>query len=166
MKMRTVLAIAAITASTLTISDEASAASLRARFSFEGIADCTNPPVHGFPIHGDGTGQLSSDRSATLDFNSNIEGRVKIDTKLGAKPSEAPGGSAALRVAGRHTLRAIRNYPNNSIIIDINVVGSSCTMKVTNVLKPGKSQYTFYTGNGGFAYCSRPQITKTECSGY
>ena len=166
MKMRTALAVAAVTATTLAISNEASAASLRARFSFEGIADCTSPSVHGFPIHGEGTGQLSSDRSATLDFNSNIEGRVKIDTKLGAKPSEAPGGSAALRVAGRHTLRAIRNYPNNSIIIDINVVGSSCTMKVTNVLKPGKSQYTFYTGNGGFAYCSRPQITKTECSGY
>jgi hypothetical protein len=164
MKMRTALVIAATTVSFMTISSGASAASLRAKFSFEGIADCTSPPVHGFPIHGDGTGQLSSDRRASLDFNSNVEGQVRIDTRLGARPSEAPGGTASLRVAGRHTLRAIRNYPNNSIIIDMNVVGNSCTMKVTNVLKPGKSQYTFYTATGGYAYCSRPQITRAECS--
>lgn len=166
MKTRTAFAIAAFAAAMLTISGEASAQSLRAKFGFEGVADCTSPPIHGFPIHGEGTGQLSANRNASLDFNSNVEGQVQINTKLGAKPSEAPGGSASLRVAGRHTLRAVRNYPNNSIIIDLTVVGNSCTMKVTNVLKPGKSQYTFYTGGGGFAYCSRPQITKTECSSF
>ena len=166
MKTKTILAIAAMAACMLTIADGASAQSLRAKFSFEGIADCTNPAISGFPIHGEGTGVLSTDRSAKLDLNSNIEGPVQINAKLGAKASEAPGGSASLRVAGRHTLRAVRNYPNNSIIIDLTVVGSSCSMKVANVLKPGKREYTFYTGSGGFAYCSRPQITKTECSSF
>ena len=159
MKTKTVLAIAVIAASGLTMASEASAQGLRAKFSFEGVANCTNPAVSNFPIHGEGTGTLSTDRSAKLDLNSNIEGPVSINAKLGARPSEAPGGSASLRVAGRHTLRAVRNYPNNSIIIDLTVTGSYCSMKVTNVLKPGKREYTFYTGGGGFAYCSAPRIT-------
>jgi hypothetical protein len=166
MKTRTALAIAATLACVLTISGEASAQSLRAKFAFEGLADCTSPPVHNFPIHGEGTGELSTDRSAKLDLQSNIEGQLQINTKLGAKASETPGGSASLRVTGQHTLRAVRDYPNNSIIIDLTVTGNSCRMKVANVLKRGKSQYTFYTLTGGFAYCSAPRITKAECSGY
>jgi hypothetical protein len=166
MKTRTVLGIAAMAACWLAMAGDASAQSLRAKFSFEGTANCTNPAISGFPIHGEGTGVLSTDRSAKLDLNSNIEGPVTINAKLGAKASDAPGGSASLRVAGRHTLRAVRNYPNNSIIIDLTVVGNSCSMKVVNVLKPGKREYTFYTGSGGFAYCSAPQITRTECSSF
>jgi hypothetical protein len=166
MKTETVIAIATAASCMFAISGQASAQSLRAKFSFEGVANCTNPAISGFPIHGEGTGTLSTDRTAKLDLNSNIEGPVTINAKLGAKPSEAPGGSASLRVAGRHTLRAVRNYPNNSIIIDLTVTGSACTMKVTNVLKPGKREYTFYTGSGGFAYCSAPRITRAECSGY
>jgi hypothetical protein len=60
----------------------------------------------------------------------------------------------------------VRDYPNNSIVIDMTVIGNTCTMKVTNLLKRGKKQYTFYTGSGGFAYCSKPQITRTQCSGF
>ena len=167
MKIRTACAIAAIAAFTglISLPSDALAQSLRAKFSFDGLADCERPAIRNFPIHGDGTGELSTDRSAKLEFSSNVEGSVRIDTKLGAKPSEAPGGSASLRVAGRHTLRAVRDYPNNSIIIDINVVGNSCKMRVVNRLKPGKRQYTFYTP-GGFAYCSAPRITRTECSSF
>lgn len=167
MKIRTVCAIVAIAASAgmMPVSGDAYAQSLRAKFAFDGLADCERPAIRNFPIHGDGTGVLSTDRSARLDFTSNVEGSVQINTKLGAKPSEAPGGTASLRVAGRHTLRAVRDYPNNSIVIDINVVGNSCRMRVENRLKPGKRQYTFYTP-GGFAYCSRPRITRTECSSF
>ena len=129
MKTRTVLGIAAMAACWLAMAGDASAQSLRAKFSFEGTANCTNPAISGFPIHGEGTCVLSTDRSAKLDLNSNIEGPVTINAKLGAKASDAPGGSASLRVAGRHTLRAVRNYPNNSIIIDLTVVGNSCSMK-------------------------------------
>ena len=108
----------------------------------------------------------STDRSARLDLQTNVEGQVQINAKLGDKPSDAPGGKASLSVAGRHTLHAVRDYPNNSIIIDLTVTGNSCRMKVSNVLKRGKTQYTFYTLTGGYAYCSAPRITKAECSGY
>jgi hypothetical protein len=166
MKTKTVLAIAIIAASGATFASQASAQSLRAKFSFQGVANCSNPAISNFPISGEGTGVLSTDRNATLDMTTNVEGKVQINAKLGGRASEVPGGSASLNVAGRHTLRAVRNFPNNSIIINLTVVGHSCTMKITNVLKPGKSQYTFYTGNGGFAYCSHPQITRTECSSF
>lgn len=138
---------------------------LRAKFSFEGLATCQNPPIQNFPIHGEGSGTLSTDRSAQLDMSSNIEGRVVYNAKLGGKPMEAPEGTAALRVAGRHTLRAIREYPNNYIIINLTVVGSRCTMTIDQKLKPGKRQYTFYNGSG-LSYCAKPTITRTACEGY
>ncbi|KJC47173.1 hypothetical protein UP09_11205 [Bradyrhizobium sp. LTSP885] len=143
----------------------AAGASLRAKFSFDGIATCQNPPVQNFPIHGEGTGVLSADRSATLDMTSTVEGRVQYTAKLGGAPMAAPEGSASLRVAGRHTLRATREYPNNLIIINLTVVGSRCSMTIDQRLKPGKRQYTFYNGSG-LSYCSRPTITRTSCEGY
>jgi hypothetical protein len=98
-------------------------------------------------------------------MNSNVEGQVRLNAKLGGKPMEAPGGSASLRVSGRHTLRAVRDYPNNTIIINMTVVGNSCAMTLENRLKPGKRQYTFYNGSG-LSYCSKPQITRTSCESY
>jgi hypothetical protein len=62
-------------------------------------------------------------------------------------------------------LRAVRDYPNNIIVINMTVRGSACSMTIENRLKPGKHQYTFYNGSG-FSYCGRPQITHSECSGY
>jgi hypothetical protein len=68
-------------------------------------------------------------------------------------------------VVSRHTLRAVRDYPNNSIIVYMTIIGNSCTLKIENRLKPGKRQYTFY-GNIGVAYCSKPTITHAECTPY
>lgn len=147
------------------VSSEAAGGVLHAKFSFEGIATCQNPPVQNFPIHGEGSGTLSTDRSAQLDMTSNVEGRVVYNATLGARPTEAPEGSASLRVAGRHSLRATREYPNNYIIITLSVVGSRCTLKIDQKLKPGKTQYTFYNG-AGLSYCSKPTITRTSCEGY
>jgi hypothetical protein len=167
MKNRTAYLIAALAASTLMIpiSSEAAGTSLRAKFSFDGLATCQQPAITNFPIHGEGTGELSTDRTAKLDMNSNVEGQVRLNAKLGGKPMEAPGGSASLRVSGRHTLRAVRDYPNNTIIINMTVVGNSCAMTLENRLKPGKRQYTFYNGSG-LSYCSKPQITRTSCESY
>jgi hypothetical protein len=167
MKFRTAYVISALATSILTMptSSEAAGPSLRARFSFDGIANCENPHVRNFPIHGEGTGVLSVDRSATLDMNSTVEGRVQYQATLGGAPTAAPAGSASLRVIGRHTLRAIREYPNNVIIINMTVSGAACSMTIVNRLKPGKTQYTFYNGSG-ISYCARPQITHSECSGY
>ena len=150
---------------TMPVSSEAAGTLLRAKFSFDGLANCDNPPVRNFPIHGEGTGELSVDRSATLDMDSNVEGKVRLNATLGAAPTEAPGGSASLHVLGRHTLRAVREYPNNVIIINMTVRGNTCSMTLENRLKPGKTQYTFYNGSG-LTYCARPQITHTECTAY
>jgi hypothetical protein len=163
----TASAIAAVAISLVLtpVASEAAGTILRAKFNFEGLATCQNPPIQNFPIHGEGSGTLSTDRTAQLDMTSNIEGRVVYNAKLGGKPMEAPEGTAALRVAGRHTLRAIREYPNNYIIINLTVIGSRCTMTIDQKLKPGKKQYTFYNGSG-LSYCGKPTITRTACEGY
>jgi len=149
----------------LPVAGQSAEAIIRGKFSFDGIANCENPPVQNFPVHGEGTASLSTDRSATVDMESNVEGRVQYSGKLGGKPVEAPDGSASLHVAGRHTLRAVRDYPNNSIIISLTIIGHSCSVRVENRLKPGKRQYTFHTAIG-LAYCSKPQVVKAECSAY
>jgi hypothetical protein len=139
------------------------AGSLRGKFIADGVATCENPPVQNFPIHAEGTAELSTDRSATLDMESNVEGRVQYNGKLGGRPIDVPDGSASLHVANRHTLRAVRDYPNNVLVVNLTIIGHSCSLKVENRLKPGKHQYTFHTA-GGLAYCSKPQVTRAECS--
>jgi hypothetical protein len=156
-------AIAAAILATPTPSE--AAGQIRARFTFEGLATCQNPPIANFPIRGEGEGVLSTDRSATLNMNSTVEGQVQYQAKLGGRAMEAPAGSASLHVVGRHTLRAVRDYPNNQIIITMTIRGADCTMRIDQRLKPGKKQYTFYNGSG-LSYCSRPIITKTQCTGY
>ncbi len=167
MKARTAFAIAAFAAlmlPMLPVSGDA-AGQLRVKFSFDGLATCQNPPISNFPIHGEGTGVLSTDRTASLDMNSTVEGRVEYRAKLGGAPMEAPAGSASLRVVGRQSLRAVRDYPNNQIIITMTVRGGACTMTIDQRLKPGRREYTFYNGSG-VSICSRPQITRTSCESY
>jgi hypothetical protein len=163
MKIGASYLIAAFAVSVLAMPVSSEAGALRARFSFDGLANCDS--VQNFPVHAEGTGVLSVDRSATLDMTSSVEGNVRLNAKLGSAPMEAPGGSASLHVTGRHTLRAVRDYPNNIIVINITVRGGACSMTVENKLKPGKRQYTFYNGSG-LSYCGRPQITHSECSSY
>lgn len=164
--IRPALAIAAFAASimTLPVSVEAAGPAIRGRFSYDGIATCQQPAVRNFPIHAEGTASLSTDRSARLDMASNTGGSTSLRATLGRK-TEAPGGSATLNVVGRHTLRAIRDYPNNIAVVTMTVIGNSCKMTLENRLKPGKRVYTFY-GGSGVSYCSHVQITRTECTTY
>jgi hypothetical protein len=136
---------------------------IRGKFTADGIANCENPPVQNFPIHAEGTASLSTNREASVEMNSNVEGSVRYSGKLGGKPVDVPNGSTSLRVAGRHTLRAIREYPNNLLVVDLTIIGHSCSIKVVSRLKPGKHQYTFNTAVG-LAYCSQPRVVKAECS--
>jgi hypothetical protein len=167
MKIKLSYAVAALAVlmPMIPVSGEAAGKVIRGKFSFDGVANCENPPIQNFPVHAEGTAVLSTDRNATLDMESNVEGRVQLSAKLGDKPTEAPGGSASLHVAGKHTLRAIRDYPNNYVVVNLTVIGNSCSMKVENRLKPGKRRYTFHTAVG-LAYCSKPQIIRAECTPY
>ena len=147
------------------LESDAASVTARAKFSFDALADCQEPSVKDFPVHAEGTGMLSTDRTATLDMQSNIEGHTQYTAKLGAKPTEALGGSASLRVAGRHTLKAVREYPNNYIIVYMTVRGNSCALRIENRLKPGKRQYAFQ-GNIGTALCAKPRVVRAECTPY
>jgi hypothetical protein len=169
METKKLYVIAAVTASAimlLPVSSEAAGSAIRGRFSYDGIANCQQPPISNFPIHAEGTAVLSTDRSAKLDMTSNTSGRSRLNATLGGKPTEAPGGSTTLNVVGNHTLRAVRDYPNNVAIITMTIRGSSCRMTIDNRLKPGKRVYTFVSGSGSVSYCSRPRITRTECVSY
>jgi streptogramin lyase len=68
-------------------SGQAAESAIRGKFAFDGIASCENPPVQNFPVHAEGTATLTTDRSATLDMVSNIEGAVQYNAKLSGKPS-------------------------------------------------------------------------------
>ena len=136
---------------------------IKAKFSYDGVADCENPSVKDFAIHTEGTGVLTLDRHASLDVDSTVAGREHYETTLGGKATEAEAGSASLRVLGKHHLQAIRSYPNNILVADIVVNGKSCSLTVDNRLKPGKRQYTFTTRFGGLAYCGRPRLVSTSC---
>jgi hypothetical protein len=147
-----------------TVSSEAAGAVIRGRFSYDGIATCQQPAVRNFPIHAEGTASLSTNRSARLDMSSNTGGTTNLEANLGKK-IEAPGGSTTLNVVGRHTLRAVRDYPNNIAVVTMTIVGNSCRMTLENRLKRGKRVYSFYS-NSGVSYCSHVQITRTECTPY
>lgn len=163
---RMIAAAAASAMSLLPVSSEAAGSAIRGRFSYDGIANCQQPPITNFPIHAEGTAALSTDRKASLNMTSNTGGSSRLKATLGGEPTAAPGGSTTLNVVGTHTLRAVRDYPNNIAIITMTIRGSSCRMTIDNRLKPGKRVYTFVSGSGSVSYCSRPQITRTECVSY
>jgi len=164
-KFADVCATLAVLVMMLPVAGRSAEDGVRGKFVFDGIANCENPPVQNFPVHAEGTASLLADRSARVDMVSNVEGGVQYNAKLGGKPTEAPEGSASLHVVGRHTLQAIRDYPNNIQVVNMTIIGHSCSLKIENRLKPGKRQYTFHTAIG-LAYCSKPQVVKAECTVY
>jgi hypothetical protein len=149
------------------ISSFAQDAVMRAKFGYDGIADCEKPLIRDFAVRVEGVGTLTVDRHASLDVTGIAMGvAVKQEhyaTTLGSKPVEAEYGSASLRVAGRRHLQAIRHYPNNSVIADLYVTGKTCVLKISHRLNPGKRQYTFSNPLGGLAYCARPRTVRTSC---
>jgi hypothetical protein len=143
---------------------ETALAQARAQFAVDVLATCQKPAVKEVPIHVEGTGVLKTDGSARLDVDGGPIGRTRYSTKLG-QTSAAAGGSASLRVTGRSSLRATRDYPNHQMIIDLQVSGKECTITVRNLLKPGKREYAFVSG-GGTAYCEKPKIVRTACQAF
>jgi hypothetical protein len=143
---------------------ETALAQARAQFAVDVLATCQKPAFKDVPIHVEGTGILRADGSARVDVDGGAIGRTRYTTKLG-QTAAAPGGSASLRVTGRSSLRAIRDYPNHQMIIDLQVYGKECAITVRNVLKPGKRDYAF-VGGGGTAYCEKPKIVRTACQAF
>ena len=137
-------------------------AQVQAKFVVDGLVNCTRPYIRNYPLHVEGTGMLMPDRTATLAVRGNVE-NADYNVKLGRRATAVEQGAASLRVTGRHSLRATRDYPNNTMMIDLKVVGNRCSIKVHHVLKPRKHVYTFMTSLG-LAYCDKPQITSAVCT--
>lgn len=165
-RLHVLAAVAVLMVSLLPVTGEAAGPIIRGRFSYEGIATCQQPAVSNFPIRVEGTAQLSTDRRASVNMTSSTGDSSRLNATLGGKPTAAPGGSTVLNVVGSHTLRAVRDFPNNVAIITMTIRGSSCRMTLVNRLKPGKRVYTFVSGSGSVSYCSRLQITRTDCVSY
>ncbi|MBY9027859.1 hypothetical protein K7459_29830, partial [Pseudomonas fluorescens] len=137
MKSRAVLSGlggAALSAMILVMPDsgEAAGSSVRGRFSYDGIANCEKPLIRNFPIHAEGSAVLSTDRNASLKMTTNTGGTSRLKATLGGKPTAAPGGSTTLNVVGGHTLRVVREYPNNIAIVTMTIRADSCTMTIDN----------------------------------
>lgn len=145
------------------LTGETAFAQFRAQYGVDVLASCRKPAVKDIPLHVEGSGVLKTDGSARVTVDGSL-GTSTYETKLG-KTSQAPGGSAALRVTGRSSLRAIRDYPNHQMIIDMLVSGKDCTITVRNVLKPGKRDYIFVSG-GGSATCEQPRIVSSGCQAF
>ena len=163
--LRRTLAAVAASMALLPVSGADAATMIRAKFIVDGLATCEQPALQNFAVRIEGTGELATDRTANLSLSSSFGGRENYTGKLGGRPSDAPGGSASVRVVSRHTLQAVREYPNNRVLVYMTVIGNSCALRVENRLKPGKRQYTF-TGSMGVAYCAKPRIVHTECTPY
>lgn len=142
---------------------ETAFAQFRAQYGVDVLASCRSPAIKDLPLHVEGSGVLKTDGSARVTVDG-MMGRTTYQTKLG-KESRAPGGSASLRVTGRSSLRAIRDYPNHQMIIDLTVTGKECSITVNNVLKPGKRDYVF-VASGGRATCDKPRIVRTGCQAF
>src|SRR5581483_8425903 len=67
-KTRFVYAVALLAVSIVMspVSGRAAGDVIRGKFSVDGIANCENPPIQGFPVHAEGTASLATDRSATV----------------------------------------------------------------------------------------------------
>ncbi len=151
---------------TMPVSSHATSA-VQAKFTYDGLVTCEKPSVRDLPVHIEGIGTLSVDRHASLDVSGSSMGivgkREHSELILGGKAVAAENGSASVRVMGRSHLRAIRSFPNNSVIADIYVSGKSCVLRVDHRLNRGKREYTFPNPLGGLAYCERPRTVRTSC---
>jgi hypothetical protein len=109
----------------------AQSSSVNFHIGFSGHVDCDQPiQMRDIPISGDGVGVLNTDGSASADLTQTafiLSTRIHFEGRLGGAPKSAPGGTAQVRVAGRHRLLLIWNLPNNQLIVDIAVSGQSCS---------------------------------------
>ena len=144
----------------------AESSSVNFHIGFSGHVDCDQPiQMRDIPISGDGVGVLNTNGSASADLTQTafiLSTRVHFEGRLGGAPTSAPGGTAQVRVAGRHRLLLIWNLPNNQLIVDIAISGQSCSARFEAKLRPGKSQYTLFDGSI-YHYCGRPRVEQASC---
>ena len=92
-------------------------------------------------------------------------GLLRWNGQLGGRPTTTPGGTAELRVAGPHGLRAIWRQPHNDIFMDPVADQQSCRVSVDVKLHRGQTVYTLYNGRN-FENCPEIRIVQAICKAY
>lgn len=151
----------------LLFSTGAMAQALKFHFNFTGNMSCMQPvPMSNAPISGEGTGTLNPDGSVQAVVTQGLlifKTSLNFDSRLGSGLTPVPGGTGQVRVSGRQSLRFIWNLPNNSIIVNVNVRGQTCSATFQTNLLPGKTNYTFFDGSM-YHTCGRPNMTSSTCT--
>jgi len=155
--------------------EAAMAGDIRISFDWAMTVDCTGPTV-GFPITYwpaglNGTLVLDQSRSYSIVLNFGGLGMpgwtLRWEGQLGRAPALTRGGSAELRVAGQHTLKAILHEPNNDVVFNVDADENGCRLTVEPQLHPDKTIYTLYNGDARddfrFENCSAVRTVAATC---
>ena len=142
-------------------------------FNWQLRIGCDGPtvsfPIRDWPAELNGKASLLADRSTHMEIAMSGLGIPKGDLswngKLGGRPTMTAGGSAELRVAGPHSLRAIWREPHNDVFMDMTADGESCRMSVSVKLHPGQTVYTLYNGRN-YENCPEIRVVKATCKAY
>jgi hypothetical protein len=140
-------------------------ASVNFRIALLGHVDCYRPfAINNIPITASGSGAIYSDGSGEADLTQTafiLSSTIHFEGRLG-RPTAAPGGTAQMRVIGRHRLLLTWDLPNNLLVVTVNVTGSTCSASIVANLKPRKTEYTLFDGTI-YHYCGRPITVSSSC---
>jgi hypothetical protein len=142
-------------------------------FNWQLRIGCDGPtvafPIRDWPAEVNGKASLLPDRSTSFEVSMSgtgiPTGHLQWNGRLGGRPTVTAGGTAELRVAGPHSLRAIWREPHNDVFMDLNAEGQSCSVSVNVKLHPGQTVYTLYNGRN-FENCPAIRIVQATCKFY
>lgn len=142
-------------------------------FNWQVRIGCDGPtvsfPIRNWPAQVNGKASLLANRSTSMELSMSglgiPTGLLRWNGRLGGRPTTTAGGTAELRVAGPHGLRAIWRQPHNDIVMDLMADQQSCRVSVDVKLHPGQTVYTLYNGRN-FENCPEIRIVQATCKAY
>jgi hypothetical protein len=142
-------------------------------FNWQVRIGCDGPtvsfPVRDWPAEVNGKASLLTNGSTSMELAISgfaiPTGILSWHGRLGGRPTTTPGGTAELRVAGPHSLRATWRQPHNDIFMVLNADRQSCSMSVDVKLHPGQTVYTLYNGRN-YENCPEIRIVQATCKAY
>jgi hypothetical protein len=142
-------------------------------FNWQLLIGCDGPtvsfPIRNWPAEVSGKASLLSNRTTSMELSMSglgiPTGQLRWNGQLGGRPTTTAGGTAELRVAGPHSLRAIWRLPHNDIVMDLTADQQSCRVSVDSTLPTGQTVYTLYNGRN-FENCPEFRVVQASCKAY